>query len=363
MKFTKHLAIACAMVISTISISQQASASECGLSCCIASGVDGVGANVGLTVSLQYDSMLMKTNKQGTNKISNQQIISDRFAVASPPMMYAVSNKMTMNKIAANFSYRMDEDNAFVLSVPYIENDMEMMMARRATPTTYTYSQMDTIRGLGDVSLIYLRDVYKDADIRTRERFSIGAGIKAPTGAYQARTSTGFLVHMMMQAGTGSWDGYLSANGTLGFGEHEDGGAQWLISPSAMYQITTRNNLGYKVGNRFNYDISTRYRVSSNFNAKLDVNGVWSQRDSTDGTADPAAPDATVTAAYQRTTNVLDNVANTGVHSLFISPGFQWLMGDGWNISGEYRIPVYQNVNGIQQVTDNWFFARITKSF
>lgn len=363
MRFVKSLAVASALALSTISMVQQVSASECGLSCCIAAGVDGVGSATGLTISLQYDTMLMKTNKQGTSKISPQQIIANRLA-AGGVMMYGASNNMTMQKIAANFSYRMDEDNAFVLTVPYLINDMEMMMARAAAPTMYMKSNMETIQGLGDVSLLYLRDVYKDTDIRTRQRFSVGVGVKAPTGKSKARTTGGHLVHMMMQAGTDSWDGLFLANGTLAFGEHEDGGAQWLLTPSATYHMTTRNSLGYKVGDRLNYDLSARYRINSAFNVKLDMNGVWSQSDSTDGTKDPnKLADMTVTAAYQRTTNVLDNVANTGLHSIFISPGFQWIVADGLILSGEYRIPVYQNVNGIQQVTDNWFFLRATTYF
>jgi len=366
MKFVKSLAVASALALSTISMVQQASASECGLSCCIAAGVDGIGSATGLTVSLQYDAMYMKTNKTGTSKIAPKQIIDNHLANQMMGM-YAVSNNMTMQKIAANFAYRMDEDNAFVLTVPYLINDMEMMMGRKmGGMTTYSYNNMETIEGLGDISLLYMRDVYKDADIRTRQRFSVGVGVKAATGAYKARTAApgNYLVHMMMQAGTGSWDGLLLASGVLAFGEHEDGGAQWMLAPSATYHMTTRNSLGYKVGDRLNYDLSARYRVSSAFNVKLDMNGVWSQKDSTDGTQDPMhLNNAMVPAAYQRTVNVLDNVANTGLHSIFISPGFQWIVADGVTLSGEYRIPVYQNVNGIQQVTDNWFFLRATTFF
>jgi len=349
MKFVKSLAVASALALSTISMVQQASASECGLSCCIAAGVDGIGSATGLTVSLQYDTMLMKTIKQGTTELTPQQ------ARLSGMMPLAVPTEMVMQKISTNFSYRMDEDNAFVLSVPYIINDMKMLNPA-GMPMT-----MDTIKGFGDTSLLYLRDVYKDADIRTRQRFSVGVGVKAPTGDYKARNAMNQnLVHMMMQAGTGSWDGLLMANGTLAFGEHEDGGAQWMLSPSVMYHMTTRNSLGYKVGDRLNYDLSARYRVTSMFNVKLDLNGVWSQKDSTDGTKDPVRP---VMTAFQNPMSLIDNVANTGLSSIFISPGFQWIVADGWTVSGEYRIPVYQNVNGIQQVTDNWFFARVTTAF
>lgn len=342
--------------------SHQAAASECGLSCCIAAGVDGVGSAKGFTITTQYDSMDMKTIKQGTSKISPDQVIQNNLAARPNGSMYTVPTKMTMQKISLNMAYRMDENNAFVLTVPYIINDMNMRMGMKMMGNvTFSDMTMATISGLGDLSLIYMRDVYKDAEMRTRQRFSIGAGIKAPTGKYKARNSSGNLVHMMMQAGTGAWDGILLANGTLGFGSHDDGGALWLLSPSVMYQFNTRNDLGYKVGDRLNYDLSARYRVSSAFNVKLDLNGVWAGSDSTDGTKDPAKP---AMVAYQNPMmSLIDNVNNTGINSLFVSPGVQWVVTPSFIVSGEYRIPVYQNATGIQQVTDNWFFLRASVRF
>jgi len=361
MKFVKSLAVTSALALSTISMVQQASASECGLSCCIAAGVDGVGSATGLTVSLQYDTMLMKTNKRGTSKIAPTTIISN--ALAGRAGMYAVSTNMTMQKIVANLAYRVNEDHAFMLTVPYVINDMEMMMGMKMmamSPIIYSNNTMDTIQGIGDVTATYLYDVYKDADIRTRQRLTLGLGLKAPTGASKARNRSGALVHMMMQAGTDSWDAFLVANGTFAFGEHEDGGALWMLSPSASYHATTRNGLGYKVGDRVNADLSARYRITSKFNVKLDMNAVYAMKDSTDGTIDPVSG----RVAYQNVNgNVLDNVANTGLASVFISPGFQWIAADGVILSGEYRMPIYQDVRGIQQVTDHWFFLRATTYF
>jgi len=225
---------------------------------------------------------------------------------------------------------------------------------------TYKNMSMDTIRGIGDISLLYIHNLYKDSEFRTRKRLSVGVGIKAPTGVSDVRNAKGDLVHMMMQAGTNAWDALFTVNGILAFGQHDDGGAQWIVSPSLFYQANTRNDLGYKVGNRLNYDISTRYRLTSKFNVKLDINGVKSEQDNTNGTIDTVSGKV----AYQNVNgNVLDNIANTGLHSIFLSPGFQLVLDDGYNISGEYRIPVYQDANGIQQVTDNWYFLRISKSF
>lgn len=347
MRQFKNFGRACLPAVLLMLGAAQAAASECGLSCCIAAGVEGVGSANGFSVTAQYELMDMKTILQGTTKLSPQQ------ARTITGTNLSVPTKMTMQKISTNVAYRVDEKQAVVLTIPYLINDMEMLSPKGAPVT------MDTISGLGDISMVYLHDVYADAPIRTRQRFSLGAGIIAPTGKHEHRNRSGKLAHMMMQTGTGAWAGLLLANGTWGVGEHGDGGALWLFNPSLTYQTNTRNNLGYRVGDRLNVDLSARYRLTSKFNLKLDVNGIWAGKDSTDGTIDAASG----LVAYQNPTSMIDNVANTGIKSVFISPGFQWVATPSIIISGEYRQPVYQKTRGMQQVTDNWFFLRAALRF
>ncbi len=360
MKHMKIWALALAGSLGML-LCQTAQGSECGLSCCIAAGVEGVGSATGLSVTTQYEWMDMKTIRRGTSSLSPAGAIAGNLASRPAMSMYTVPTRMVMQKISANVGYRMNEDDALVLTVPYIINDMDMLMGMKTMGgITYKPMKMDTISGLGDISLVYLHDVYKDADIRTRVRFTVGIGVKAPTGSHTSRNRKRELVHMMMQAGTGSWDALLYASGTLAFGEHEDGGAQWLLLPSLTYQMNGRNDLGYKVGDRLNYDVSARYRLTSTFNLKLDMNGIWAAHDSTDGTIDTVSG----LVAYQNPMmSMIDNVANTGISSIFLSPGFQWVASPSVILSGEYRLPVYQNARGIQQVTDNWYFLRAAFRF
>ncbi|MDX8396176.1 MAG: transporter [Mariprofundaceae bacterium] len=374
MSFLKKGGTVLFCALTMLAMNQSAMASECGLSCCVAAGVDGVGSHVGLSLTAQYERMIMKDIRQGTNKISPTSVINNNMATRATPMMgqtmpmYMVPTKMVMQKFSANAAYRIDEDNAFVLTVPYVVNDMDMQMGMKMMSGMVQKStmKMDTVSGLGDISLIYLRDIYKDNDIQTRQRFSLGIGVKAPTGKSTARNSAGQnkgeLIHMMMQAGTGSWDGLLLANGTLGFGTADDGGAQWMLSPSLIYQLNGRNKLGYQSGDRLNYDLSARYRVTSEFNVKLDFNGVWAGEDSSNGEVDTASPKK-LTAYQNPMMSMLDDVKNTGIHSMFISPGFQWVVSPEFNVSAEYRVPVYQNTTGTQIVVNNWYFVRASVRF
>lgn len=364
MKHWKQWGCVLALALNTILFTSTIShAYECGLSCCVAAGVDGVGSREGWNITAQYESMQMKTLKQGTSTTNAAAIIQKNLAAKGMGAMYRVPTSMSMQKISSNLAYRMDEKNAFVLTIPYIINDMDMDMGMNMMGgITTSKMKMDTISGLGDVSLMYLRDIWKDRDIRTRQRVSLGLGIKAPTGKHTYRDQKGELIHAMMQAGTGSWDGIAIANGSFGFSEHDDGGALWFINPSLIYQFNGRNNLGYRYGNRLNVDVSTRYRVTSKLNVKLDLNGVWTQSDSSNGTIDGASPTARL--AYQAPMmSMLDNVNNTGIKSLMLSPGITWVATPDITFSAEYRIPLSQDAKGTQIVTDQWFFIRARASF
>lgn len=354
--------ILCAALVSTAFNVSSVQASECGLSCCIAAGVEGVGSGNGLSLTTQYDYMTMKTIKQGSSTVALGDVIQNNLSTRANGSRFGGSTKMVMQKWSVNAAYRINQESAVVLTVPYVINDMEMQMGMKVAPGNIKMSNttMDTVQGVGDVSLVYLHDVYKDDEYRTRRRLSVGFGVKLPTGKHDTRKSTGDLVHMMMQAGTGSYDVFFLANGTMGLGEHEDGGALWLINPSFTYQANTRNNLGYKMGNRINFDVSSRYRVSSSFNVKLDFKAIHAAKDSTDYTIDAQSGKV----AYQNVTDsLIDNVANTGITSVFLAPGFQWVASPSIIVSAEYRIPLYQNAGGIQQVTDHWFLARISTRF
>jgi len=355
-------AIALALNI-TILTPITSAAYECGLSCCVAAGVDGVGSAEGFNVTMQYERMDMKTLKEGTSTSNANAVLQKNLAAKGMMAMYSVPTKMVMQKFSTNIAYRMDDKNAFLLTVPYVINDMDMDMGmNKAGGIQVTKMKMNTISGLGDASLIYLRDMWKDTEIRTRKRISLGVGIKAPTGRHTSRDSNGELVHMMMQAGSGSWDGMLLANASFGFLEHEDGGALWFINPSVIYQFNGRNDLGYQHGNRLNIDVSTRYRATSKLNLKLDFNGVWTQSDSSNGQLDSVSPSGRF--AYQAPMmSMLDNVNNTGIKSLFITPGITWLATTDLSFSAEYKIPLSQNVTGTQIVTDQWYFIRANLKF
>lgn len=62
-------------------------------------------------------------------------------------------------------------------------------------------------------------------------------------------------------------------------------------------------------------------------------------------------------------TSLIDNVQNTGISSLYISPGLTWRIVDEVAVTVQHRIPIARSVNGTQLVTDGWTQIQLSGSF
>ncbi|MDX8397344.1 MAG: hypothetical protein R8K49_03390 [Mariprofundaceae bacterium] len=72
---------------------------ECGLSCCVAAGVDGLCSSEGFNVTAQYEYMQMKTLKQGNLKPTTTAVIQNNLAGKAMGSMYLVPAKIVMQKL------------------------------------------------------------------------------------------------------------------------------------------------------------------------------------------------------------------------------------------------------------------------
>jgi len=308
----------------------EVNASECGLSCCIAGAAEGIGAGGrGFYVGLQYEWMKMGTLLEGTRERNSGEALSSYMMVP---------DKMIMQKMTANIAYGFNERASLLVSIPYVKNEMDMFM-KKMMPMTVMKMEMDDVEGVGDVTVMGVFKLYADRDMAPTKRLSFGIGLKTPTGRDDERNDNGSLVHMMMQPGTGSWDPVFVINGMKAFGKN------YLLG-TATYQYTTENNRGYEVGDRLSIDITGKRRMSDLLNLALALNYVHTERDQTDGSGN-----------YQNAMSMVDNVKNTGLDAYFLTPAveFKPSAGSRWNFKVSARIPVHQDVNGMQLVTDDWY--------
>lgn len=331
------LVILFAMIIST---SRAEALGECGLSCCLAGAVSGGGAlaeNFG--VSFQYEYSYMKSIRRGGNDVSHSNALNDNWTMGSS---YAVPTEMVMEKFNMIGIYPVTERFQLLGIVPYIKNNMNMQM--KSSMGMLMNMKMDQVDGLGDISLLGLYTAYQDAPIKPESRLTVGLGLKTATGKNDERTSSGTMVHAMMQPGSGSWDPLFMVNYMRAF-------YPLVLQANLFYHLTTTGDEGYEYGNQFTYDLIARIQAFDYVNVGLEINGIH------------AGQDTDHDGKYTRST-MLDNVANTGLDSIFISPTLQFKIPDTkGSIDFKYQTPIYQNVKGYQQVLDWRILTSISWAF
>jgi hypothetical protein len=114
------------------------------------------------------------------------------------------------------------------------------------------------ISGLGDITVIAMYEIYrtkKDSAIFSHS-LQIGAGLKAPTGAFTTLNNTGS-VNKSFQLGTGSWDfqflsEYIIRRKKIG------------LNTMLNYVWKSENNLFYRYGNQVNYAATMFYLFDKN---------------------------------------------------------------------------------------------------
>lgn len=317
---------------------------ECGLSCCIAgSTASGVTLAGKFGLSVMYEYSYMETIRNGTDEVSPDEAIARNKTGAS----YSVPTEMKMQKYTLVGFVPINERLSVLTYIPYVINDMDMRMSMTmGMMTTVSDMSMDTVQGLGDITVMGLYTLYTDAPVRPTSRLTAGFGVKTPTGETSEKTSSGRLVHAMMQPGTGSWDPLLLVNYMKAY-------YPLVLQANFLYQMATEGFNGYEYGDRFSLDLAARYQATNYINIGVDLNALHTEKDEDhDG-------------KYSRpATSMIDNVENTGLDSIFLSPVVQAKIPntDG-SAEFKYQFPIYQDMNGFQQVVDWRVLASLSWAF
>ena len=321
---------------------RDASAVECGLSCCIAgAATSGVTLAENFGLSLVYENSYMKTIKNGTDEVSPEEAITRNKQMGKT---YSVPTEMIMLKISLVGVLPVNERLQVMASVPYLINDMDMR--RRSAMGMDMDMSMDTVEGLGDVSIMGLYTLYTDAPVRPGHRLVAGLGVKTPTGSTSEKTSSGSLMHAMMQPGSGSWDPLFMVNYMRGL-------YPLVFQANLFYQLTTEGYNGYEFGDKIALDLVARYQATNYINIGVDLNAMHAEKDD-DHEGKYSKPD----------TSMVDNPAFTGLDSIFITPVVQAkIPSTGGSVELKYQLPIYQDVNGFQQVVDWRLFATLVWVF
>ncbi|MGH8005111.1 MAG: hypothetical protein ACRECJ_10370 [Limisphaerales bacterium] len=165
-------------------------------------------------------------------------------------------------------------------------------------------------------------------------RIDFLAGIKIPTGLTSAENEDGEKAEATIQPGTGSWDGIFGANLQLPiFTVPSVAGGLYgnlPLNAGISYRLNGKGTEDYQFGNQVLAHVGTEYQMFSRLSLLFQVNGRWQD-----------FADIGATGEFR---------SNTGGTYIFASPGLSFHVNNDVSAYSYAQIPVYQKVNGIQQV-------------
>jgi hypothetical protein len=301
------------------------------------SGTQGAGAKDGgnFSLGLGYSYTLMDEYRQSSEKVSIRDIRERTDYTVIP-------TKMGMTKYTLSAGAKVHSDFWATVAVPYVRNTMSMSLSL-GPGLGWEEVDMDPVEGLGDVALrgswrLPPAEGYAGGSLR------VGLGVKTPTGSYRKKGSSGRFIHAHMQPGSGSWD-------PLAFISYERAAEPFSLSASAAYQYATRNPEGYRFGSIATASAQGKYfplrwlGVAGGL-TYLHV-GRASDRD----------------GKYTNPDSLIDDTANTGGDSLWVSVGPEIVAWNKANLSLAYQFPAWERVNGIQLVSRYSIVAALSANF
>lgn len=181
------------------------------------------------------------------------------------------------------------------------------------------------IRDFGDVLLmgqylVYATEISLKNESRYRHRFYLGAGIKAPTGAFNKQLEFG-VTEPHFQPGTGAFD--FLVNGTY-FAKYKDFG----LNADASYSMATKNKNEYQFANRFNTSASLFYQIAIDQTGLMPHAGVYLE-----------------TAGRDKQNDV--EVDGSGGSVLFLTGGAD-VYFSAFSLNLTYQYPLKDKLNGDQ---------------
>lgn len=217
----------------------------------------------------------------------------------------------------ASFRYGLMDDFDMRVMVPYLERTVTRR-ARTGTKREDTYKDDNT--GIGDIVTMGRYALWSQ---RAGDPLSVavGAGVKMPTGSSGKENQEPFNASKPymgpgFQLGTGSWDPKAELGLTRMFGRHR-------LDSHFMYTWGFEGDHGLQKGDQFNYNLGWGYALTSLLDVELELNGVNQNRNKND-------------ELY---------VANSGGHTIYLTPGLHLKLAQGLHAAVGVPIVVYRDLN------------------
>jgi hypothetical protein len=237
----------------------------------------------------------------------------------------------TVNYIQVfGLQYGISDRLALNIDVPYIHREHWHLQHDTGQDVieNWNFNGTGDVRIVGQFNLIEGKEEFKPS-------ITLIGGFKLPTGVTDEKNSYGEEAEVTIQPGTGSLDEIFGINfhKTLASLPLLSGDVYSALPLNAgiLYQVMGKGKEDYKMGNSLIMFVSSEYSLSESFSVLIQINGKYAEKANPGSTGEPAE--------------------NTGGKWLFVSPGISYSITNNFNVYGYIQVPVYQNVNGIQQAS------------
>lgn len=280
--------------------------------CLISQGISPllVQNGAGLKIAQRYTRL--DDVYEGTNKVDNPGVKEEYWATELSGF-YGFSDRFL---VLVNVPVRKTRGGGELVEGPDGELESEKMTGGAT--------------GVGDLSVLGRYTVFSHHTLDASTLLAGVFGLKFPTGSTNRHSDQGEYLDAHLQLGTGSTDLLLglSANHTLG---------RYAVSANLLASITGEGETGdmrHRFGNSLNYDVTGKYRIaptaigqaSNELFLSLGVNGEYRRREKLDG----------------------ETVPDSGGHTIYLTPGVQYLAGTHWVLEGTWQYAVYHDLHETQ---------------
>ena len=251
-----------------------------------------------LQIGVSYDYNNLNTLNEGSKKLDDR----NRLRIT--------------HSLLVNFGYSITNNLSVEALVPWVNQ-------RRRILTNNTLSKSS---GIGDAILLTR---YKLLD-NNNWTFSLGGGIKLPTGATDKKNDLGIVLNADLQPGSNALDGVFLTSISKQFNFRKS----LTFSSRLTYRKTGVNNKYQKVNN-YKFGNETQFFVSV-----ADQFFLFNQ-----------VLNSSLTLKYRQVLKDKINdkgISNTGGEWVFISPSLSLDLIENVRLSSSLELPVYSNVEGIQ---------------
>ncbi len=286
----------------------------------------------GFGISYSYSNMNMEGNRDGTDKVSNQEIFMKGFMMAP--------TEMTHEKHNIRASYSTSRRYGFSVDVPYIVKDMEHvdMMGMKMRSKS---------KGMGDTRLMGNYAI-SDSEGADGNNLNLYYGLSIPTGSVK-KNDMGQRLEYAMQTGTGTYDPIL------GLGYNYKAG-NWNLSASTGTVLRFgHNSEDYRFGNEYTASLGVANQINEYVAANVRLDGrAWGNVKGSDGKMNTMMSPMAIN-------NMQGGERVDAVIGLTLTQPHGTLAGT--SLGAEFGVPVYQSLDGPQMETDYHFMVNLGKTF